>query len=414
MMNTIKTKLISAAVVLVFASSATTQAMNLVMATDEENRNVLQSTIGLRTNDQWNVLAYQGTDLQMVDEIRQQAVTSNLPNAAQIPGATIRRWAALGFINNLDDAARQHQWSSRLPQTIREDISFQDNLFAVPTQIHRSNWMWMNGNALNVGNKTMPAPKTWKAFFDFMDGGASGQRHLITVDDPAQYTLILESILLGLKGSAFYQSTFKDFDYRQLKSDDMVDVFRMMARLRPLLNEHQYPDWESAAKALANGEGQVLFAGDWIKPMFVDTNGNLPEQLVCAPFPEASAKFLYNLNSVVMFRDTDELNSDIMAKLLFTETVLTDLNLREGSIPARLDISPYGFDRCAVRAMREFRSSHTTNTLQPSLAAGMAAPEGVQKSVYDAVNEFVADTSMTPEEGAKNLAKAIRIALYKI
>ena len=64
--------------------------------------------------------------------------------------------------------------------------------------------------------------------------------------------------------------------------------------------------------------------------------------------------------------------------------------------------------------MREFRSSHTINTLQPSLAAGMAAAEVVQKGVYEAVNEFIADDSISPEEGAKNLAKAIRVALYKI
>ena len=148
--------------------------------------------------------------------------------------------------------------------------------------------------------------------------------------------------------------------------------------------------------------------------MLADKDGNLADNIVCEPLPEASATFLYNLNSVVLFKDTNEQSSGELAQLLFTETLLTDLNLREGSIPARLDISPWGFDRCAVRAMREFRSAHTINTLQPSLAAGMAAPEGVQKSVYESVNEFIADSSISPEQGARSLAKAIRVAIYKI
>lgn len=414
-MNTTKTKLLNAAAaVIVFAASAGAQAMNLVMVTEEENRQVLQNTLALRTNNQWSVSAYAGTDLEMVDDIREKAVSSNLPNAAQIPGATIRRWAALGFINNLDTAATQADWQSRLPSNINYDISFRESTYAVPTQIHRANWMWMNRTALAVEDGYDSAPKSWRSFFDFLEGNGEGRHFLITVNDPAQNALILESVVLGLKGPEFYQRSFKDLDYSALKSEDMVDVFALLARLRPYLNERRYPDWETATDALLKGEGQILFGGDWIKPLFVDSQGRLPEQLACLPFPDASATFLYNLNSVVMFKDTSDQQSGIMANLLFTETVLTDLNLREGSIPARLDISPYGFDRCAVRAMREFRSSHTTDTLQPSLSAGMAAPEGVQKSVYEVVNLFIADEAMTPEDGAKALAKAIRVAVYKI
>ena len=48
------------------------------------------------------------------------------------------------------------------------------------------------------------------------------------------------------------------------------------------------------------------------------------------------------------------------------------------------------------------------------MAAGMAAPEGVQKSVYESVNEFIANSSIKPEQGARTLAKAIRVAIYKI
>jgi glucose/mannose transport system substrate-binding protein len=275
--------------------------------------------------------------------------------------------------------------------------------------------MWLNRAALENEETKLPAPRTWSAFFDLLDENAEGRSsRIITVDDPSQNTLILEAMMLGLNGPDFYRQVFKEFDYKLLKSQQMIDVFTRFAQLRPHINKARYETWEAATKALVDGQGQILFAGDWVKPMFTDAEGNLPDQIVCEPYPEASATFLYNLNSVVMFKETTVASTGSMAHLLFTENVLTDLNLREGSIPARLDISPWGFDRCAVRAMREFRSAHTINTLQPSLAAGMAAPEGVQKSVYKIVNEFISDDSMTPEQGAKNLAKAIRVALYKI
>jgi len=390
-------------------------AMDLVVATDEINRSVLQTAVGIASNNQWNVTAYEGTDLAMVDDIRQRAVSSQLPNAAQIPGATIRRWAALGFINELDTTAVVDGWKHQLPEVIQDDVSFQDKMFAIPTQIHRSNWMWMNSEALVENESSAVPPRTWKSFFELAASQKNSNKpFLLTVDDPSQNTLILEALILGLKGPEFYQKTFQEFDYKALKGVEMIDVYTQLAKLRPLMNGPAFPDWETASQALADGKGSLLFAGDWIKPYFIDVDGNMPDNILCEPLPDASATFLYNLNSVVLFKDTNAAESQKLAKLLFTEAMLTDLNLREGSIPARLDISPWGFDRCGVRAMREFRSAHTINTLLPSLAAGMAASEVVQKSVYKAVNEFITNSTMSPEQGARNLAKSIRVAIYKI
>jgi glucose/mannose transport system substrate-binding protein len=413
-MTTITKRIVSSIVLTAGAVSAIS-AMDLVMATDSENQSILQSSLALSTNNRWSVSAYEGTDIEMVDDIRQRAVRSELPSAAQIPGATIHRWAALGFINDLTNTSESGSWKSRLPQTIQDDVSFRDRVYAVPTQIHRSNWMWMNSKLFKDENDQVLPPRTWSSFFEQLenkDGGPTSR--IITVDDPLQNTLILEAIMLGLKGADFYQQSFMEFDYATLKSAEMIEVFSLLAKLRPWLGSASYPDWGSASRALASGEGDILFAGDWVKPMLMNSKGELPTGILCEPFPEASATFLYNLNSVVLFRETDSTSSDELAKLVFTESLLTDLNIREGSIPARLDISPWGFDRCGVRAMREFRSAHTIDTLQPSLAAGMAAPEGVQKAVYTAVNNFMSDKSMSPEEGVKAMAKAIRVAIYKI
>jgi glucose/mannose transport system substrate-binding protein len=236
----------------------------------------------------------------------------------------------------------------------------------------------------------------------------------VVVDDPAQNTLIFESMLLGLKGPDFYHKTFEALEFSALRSSDMVDVFENFNQLRPMLNGFKYANWEEAGSALSAGRGAVMFSGSWSGPTFSDMNGQIVEHIMCEPLPEASATFLYNLNSVVLFKGTQVAQAASFANSIFSEHLLTDLNVNQGSIPARLDISPWGFDRCSVRAMREFRSAHSINTLKPSLAVGMATNEMVQKNVYDAINEFVNTPSMTPEEGANNLAKAIRVAVYRM
>lgn len=390
------------------------QNLNLLMASSSESREAVQQTLQQEQLLDWQITEFDGTDLALVDDIRQRAIQAQLPNAAQIPGATIRRWATLGFIGNVHASAVAGDWSQRLPAVIQQDISYRDQVYAVPTQIHRSNWMWLNTQALQNGEYSQPAPRTWKSFFELMQRNSRGTpSRILTVNDPSQNTLIFEAMVLGLQGSDFYQQALLEYDFKRLKSEQMVAVFEQLAELRPYLHQYRFQSWQAASEALMAGQGDILFAGDWIKPL-LSTQGQLATNVQCEPFPESAATFLYNLNSVVLFKDTQAVDQQALAETLFTESLLTELNLREGSIPARLDISPWGFDTCGVRAMREFRSAHRINTLQPSLAAGMAAPEGVQKSVYHVIDSFVDDPSMTPTEGARALAKAIRVALYKI
>lgn len=410
------TKLRTVSILLAITTQAPSFALNVIMPIEDDTQSILQASVSVKTAHRWSVDSYHGSSLELVDDIREQAVSNELPNAAQIPGATIRRWARLGFINGIEAQSERFNWKDSLPKEVISNISFQDVTYAVPTQIHRSNWMWTNRERMNQFSEHKNiAPQNWESFIELGRRYRSdGMPFLLTVDDPAQNTLIFESLLLGIKGGEFYNRVFKDFDTASIKSQDMVEVFEHLALLRPAIRENRYPSWDSAIKALLKGDGVVMFAGDWIKPKMLNIDGSLPDQISCNPPPQAAATFLYNLNSVVFFRQTERLASASLTNILFTESMQTELNLQEGSIPARLDISPTGFDRCGVRSMREFRSAAKTNTLRPSIAAGMAVNELVQKSVFEVIDNFIDDWEMSPEDGANQLSKAIRLALYRI
>ena len=390
-------------------------SMDLLMAVDDVNVDQLQADINVQTNAKWQLKQFVGSNIELAEDVRLQAITNKLPNAAQIPGATIKRWATLGFINKLDGQFNSQQWHDRLPKQIMDDINFRNNVYAVPTQIHRSNWMWINKQNLSDTTGDELAPRTWQTFFELAEKSTErNEPFLLAVKDPSQNTLVFESLVLGLHGAQFYTQTLQEFDYQAIKDERMVNVFEMLAKLRPYLQNPIFETWEAASSSLNAGNGTVLFAGDWVKSYMLNAQGHLSDHVSCEPLPEASATFLYNLNSIVFFKDTGSQDTTDLANLLLTEGMLTDLNLRTGSIPARLDITPWGFDHCGVRAMREFRSAHTLDTLRPSLAAGMAASEDVQRSVYESINEFIQSSDISPVDGAKNLAKAIRISLYRI
>ena len=384
-------------------------AEELLMPLQTQAINQVQTSLNQNTQAQWLLHTTQESQLALADSLRMKAVKSDLPNAAQIPGATLRRWATLGFINDIEVVSEYDRWGQKLPQTVKDAISFRDKVYAIPTQIHRSNWMWVNNQVLDRVDGE--APRTWLAFKRLTDRLKQSKTPIvITAKDPAQNTLVLEALMLGLEGPDFYRQAFIELDFATLKSEQMIRVFHQLAELRPHLTRQQYETWEEAAQAFERGQGAVMFAGDWIKKHL----SSEAEHIHCEPLPEASATFLFNLHSVVLFRHTDQTQQSELARALFTESLQTDLNLSQGSIPARVDISPWGFDQCGVRAMREFRSAHRIETLQHSLASGMAASEAIQRNVFTAVNEFINNPNMTPKQGAKALAKAVRVAVYKL
>ena len=75
-------------------------------------------------------------------------------------------------------------------------------------------------------------------------------------------------------------------------------------------------------------------------------------------------------------------------------------NPKKGSIPARTDVSPSGFDVIAQSFIAEFK----TDTLVPSSAHGSATPPNFASAVNDEMGQFIQNKDVT--KTASNLQKA--------
>src|SRR3546814_13699615 len=133
--------------------------------------------------------------------------------------------------------------------------------------------------------------------------------------------------------------------------------------------------------------------------------------LQCLPFPGTQGSFAYNIDSLAMFKLSDDDNrkaQEDLARTVLEPEFQTFFNQNKGSIPVRQDQDMSEFDACAQQSMTDFKEAATGSGLQPSLPHGMAASSYVQGPVFDVVTTFFNDPTADPPTADKTRPAATK------
>jgi len=170
-------------------------------------------------------------------------------------------------------------------------------------------------------------------------------------------------------------------------------------------------DWNSATAMVMNGKAGMQIMGDWAKAEWTAAKKIAGEDYKCVPFPGTQGSFAYNIDSLAMFKLSNEENrkaQEDLARIVMEPEFQQVFNQNKGSIPVRLDQDMSEFDACAQKSMKDFKAAAQGSGLVPSLAHGMAASSYVQGAVFDVVTNFFNDPSADPKKAAQQLAAAIQ------
>ncbi|MCY1301707.1 putative sugar-binding periplasmic protein [compost metagenome] len=151
--------------------------------------------------------------------------------------------------------------------------------------------------------------------------------------------------------------------------------------------------------------------GDWAKSEWSAAGKRAGRDYRCLAFPGTAGSFAYNIDSLAMFKLGDAANrqaQEDLARIVMAPQFQQFFNQNKGSIPVRLDQDMSGFDACAQQSMQDFKDAAASDSLQPSLAHGMAASSYVQGAVFDVVTHFFNDPAADPQRAAQQLAAAIQ------
>ncbi|MES1955784.1 ABC transporter substrate-binding protein [Salinisphaera hydrothermalis] len=344
--------------------------------------------------------------------LKSRIQSNNLPGAAQIKGPEIQQWCTTGLTMNIDKVAKSQHWSKILPGPVAKGMQCDGHYVAVPFNLHRINWLWINKSVMDKAGAKMPTD--WDSLVAALEKlKKAGITPIAGGGDTWQVATEFDAIAIATGGADFYRKAFVDLDQDALSSDTMAKVFK---RLRTI---EQYEDpngqglsWNHDTGLVVQGKAGMQIMGDWAKGEITNADATPGKQIACIAFPGEHSGFVYNADSFEMFKSS---HSDKSAQYAFARTALSPkfqrkFNMAKGSIPVREDVSLKGFDSCAQKSKKDFTAAEKDNALVPSFSQDMAENGAVKGAIFDVIAKFYNDKSMSPEDAAKEMASQAKQA----
>ena len=355
----------------------------------------------------WKDLAVE-SEINAMNTLNARFKANNPVTAAQMKTPDILRWGRQGVMANLDAVAARNNWDGVLPRAVADSMKYQGHYAAVPVNVHRENWLYINAAVFEKAGAKVPT--NFDEFFEAADKiKAAGIIPIAHGGQPWQDAIMLESVVLGVGGPAFYSQVFVQRDQGALTGPTMVKVWETMARIRGYLDKYTLErDWNLATSMVIHGKGGMQFMGDWAKGEFVAKGKQPGKDFLCVPAPSTSGSFIYTVDSLGMYAVQGKDKGE--AQVILAETIMSPafqevFNLNKGSIPARSGVPRDKFDSCATRSMDDMNAASKASKLVPSIAMSMDADT---TKVFHSVSAKFMHTPMSVEDAVKALAGGLK------
>ncbi|WP_165390973.1 ABC transporter substrate-binding protein [Pseudoduganella lutea] len=338
-----------------------------------------------------------------------RVLSGNPPSLAQVQTPVIAEWARQGRLGNVDIVARTQNWDALLPLQVRAAVQHDGKYVAVPVNVHRLNWLWINTSALERAGASVPS--TWQEFFDTAEKlKRAGFVALAHGGEQWQDHLLFQTVALGVGGGEFYVKALLEFDPAALSSLTMEQVLLTFRRLKQYTQPKEPARrWMKASEMLINGSAGMQFMGDWAKPTFTGAKARSGWAFHCTAAPGTAQYFLFATDAFAVFRPdgAEAARAQLdFAGVAMSAPVQTSFNLAKGSIPVRLDMDARSFDHCGVIAVQAYRRAAHNGNLIPN--ATVSARRDVEQRIPAITSAFWRDGRITPQTAMKRLVQAVR------
>lgn len=338
-----------------------------------------------------------------------RTLAGDLPDAAQIKNPDIKEWNEMDLLIGMNRLVNTANWASYFPLEVQENISIDQRYMAVPINIHRVNWLWVNNKIFRQYG--LSAPKTWDDFFKvahFLE--TKGINPLVVGGTPFQDIILFESVALSLLGPEKYLQAFVEMDQNVINSDEMLETFKLFKKLNRYNRTNKRGiNWFLSSQPFLYQQSAMFFMGDWVKSAWHKTGSITGSDYTCVTTPGTKGIFSYTIDSFVIFKK-DSSRAQERKKAKFINTLISkdfqkEFSQSKGSIPARNDINLAGFDACSQRAAVDFK--HDIKV--PSLSQNMIADSNDQAQITKLISDFFNNDSMLPEQAVKHLSIIMQV-----
>jgi glucose/mannose transport system substrate-binding protein len=347
--------------------------------------------------------------------LRSRAVSGNPPTAALIKGHNIQEWAKLGFLTSLDDIAKREQWDSKLPEFIQPVMKYKGHYVAVPINIHRINWLWLNQAVFEQAKITIPTDlNELITALPLLE--AAGYLPIAHTSEPWADAILFESISLSILGAEQYKQAFVELNPQVLTSPAMINAFAQLRKISLYIDKNaKNRTWEQSTKLLIDDKAAIQIMGDWVAGKLLQEKQQLNTKIRCIEFPGSEGIFSYNIDSFAFFK-LKSVSPDVkkaqktLASIILTPELQRDFNAKKGSLPIINTMDNNNLNTCSKQAYNDYQQATKNHTLVPTFSQAMATTTYVQSAITQVISNFIYDKSISNEAAVVLLTNAIKAA----
>lgn len=313
----------------------------------------------------WHDSGVNGEQGKLLSE-RVRNANGTVPDVLLLNANAIRKSAPSGMLLSFDALAAREGWNDVVPAAIQRFARPNGHWIALPTEIHRINWLWINKKIFD--KLKLKPPET---FDDMVRAAqairAAGYIPLAHGGEDWQDTLLFENAVLSAGGPAFYRQALVDFDQRALRSKTMERAFAQLDVLRGMVDAHAHKRaWYDAAHMLIRDKAAMQVMGDWVKSVYLQRGSKPNVDFLCVPYPGTGGSFLHVTDFFGLVNKKNNANLDVQtrfAAMVMDRQVQESFSIVKGSIPIRTDAQPGRMDACAQTAHADLIDADRRHTL---------------------------------------------------
>lgn len=231
-----------------------------------------------------------------------------------------------------------------LDKKVSDTVKYEGDYVAVPVNIHRVNWLWINPEVFKKAGIDK-APATLEEFYAAGDKlKKAGFIPLAHGGQPWQDSTVFEAVVLSVMGADGYKKALVDLDKDALTGEGMVKSLTELKKVATYMDaDGKGGDWNTEAAKVINGKAGMQIMGDWAKSEWTAAKKVAGKDYQCVAFPGTDKAFTYNIDSLAVFKQKDKGTTAAqqdLAKVAMGEDFQKVFSINKGSIPVRQTCLP--------------------------------------------------------------------------
>ena len=307
------------------------------------------------------------------DDTREQVVSRMAkgypPTALQWnAGVESRQFAHLGLLNPVESSTQIKDLREHFHPEILKEVTVAGNLYGIPVNVHRENWLWTHNAHFSANNHL--APKSWQDILTISHDLQSKNITPIALGfESWQHRILFNDVLLGTLGPVGYSRFYRQKDVDLLSSENFIKAIRIFQNLKPYTRSFGEGDWNAQVNAVATGDAAMVFMGDWAKGEFITQDIKLGTEFDCLPAPGTDDSMLPVVDVFLLGKldDASEKRGQrLLIDTLLDRNTLSAFNRIKGSVPPFRQLDNQRNDPCSDQVVSLLNQS---DALVPSFAS---------------------------------------------